>query len=152
MLLTDHIPSLSTPNCSDFSLLQPSPFCWGDALSQRNWGFCVYPSDQQMMNIMLMANKMEQVLKLFPSSQIQITSWLRCNQYNSSIGGARNSAHLEGKAVDFTLDNIHPSTIRLRLKGELERINLRMEQLPDTAPWCHLDSREPDNGVRFFKP
>jgi hypothetical protein len=152
MLLTDHIPSLPIPNCSDISLLPPSPFCWGDALFQKNWGIAIYPSDEQMLNIMLMANKLEQVMKLFPSSKIQITSWLRCPRYNVEIGGARLSAHLEGKAVDFTLDNIHPSAVRLRLKSELERINLRMEQLSDAALWTHLDCREPENGVRFFRP
>jgi len=32
---------------------------------------------------------------------LYITSWNRCKKHNKDIGGAKNSLHIKGKAVDF---------------------------------------------------
>jgi len=32
-----------------------------------------------------------------------ITSWTRCERHNKEVGGAVNSLHMEGKAIDFVV-------------------------------------------------
>ena len=38
--------------------------------------------------------------KIFP--EMQCTSWTRCKKHNEEIGGAPQSKHLDGKALDLT--------------------------------------------------
>lgn len=152
MQLLDRIPILLEPICSDFSKLQASRFIWKDALLMRDWGWAAYPNDQQIVNIMLCAGRLELISKYFFNAEIEIVSWLRPPQYNAAIGGARKSAHIEGAAVDFKIVGAEQYVIRERLKSELVRLDIRMEQLSQGADWVHIDLRKPENGVRLFKP
>lgn len=152
MQLLDRIPILLQPVSSDFNKLPASRFTWKDALYLREWGWSCYPNDQQIVNIMLCAGKLEQISKYFFNAEIEIVSWLRPPQYNAAINGARKSAHIEGAAVDFKIKGAEQYVIRERLKSELQRLDIRMEQLAQGADWVHIDLRKPDNGVRYFKP
>jgi hypothetical protein len=76
--------------------------------------------------------------------------------YNALVGGAKNSAHLEGKAVDFTLgDSASNKTFADWLQGtkQLETQGLRMEDnSASNWAWIHLDSRAPGPSGRVFIP
>lgn len=155
MELNDKIPILHEPICTDITGLELSTFTWGDALIQRDWNFHVYPNEQQKINIMLCAGRLTLIQRaLFPiiNIELEIVSWLRCRQYNTFIGGARESMHVDGAAVDFKVKGAKSYVIRERLKSELQRLDIRMEMLPDNAEWVHVDLRKPNNGVRYFKP
>jgi len=152
MQLNERIPILLEPVCSDFNKLQASRFTWKDALYLREWGWSCYPNDQQIVNIMLCAGRLELISKYFFNAEIEIVSWLRPPQYNAAIKGARQSAHIEGAAVDFRIKGAEQYVIRDRLKSELVRLDIRVEQLAQGADWVHFDLRKPENGVRYFKP
>lgn len=150
--LSDYIPSLNKPISGDYRFLPPSFWTWGQALYQERWGVHIFPTEQQAHNIMLMAYKLMLVQQYFPLGIIKPVSWLRCRPYNSVIGGATNSAHTEGRAVDFVVEGAESWRIRERLSSELDLLELRMERLPQTANWIHLDSREPGLSGRYFHP
>lgn len=55
-------------------------------------------------NILYTASRMEEV-RTFLDSQLLVTSWYRNPSHNAKGGGARNSAHTKGLAVDFRAAN-----------------------------------------------
>lgn len=73
---------------------------------------------------------------IFKGSPITITSGWRSPFYNKKIGGAPNSYHIRGMALDFIVKGYSPDTVQKSLntvhKGGLE-----------FAPtWTHIDIRE----------
>jgi len=82
-----------------------------------------------------------------------VTSGWRPEGYNKLIGGALNSAHIEGKACDFVVTGIDCDDVREQLEPKLTELGIRMEDLPG-ANWVHIDIRKPlnEDSNRFFKP
>ncbi len=155
MELIERIPILTEPNCTDIRDLELSEFTWAQALFQPKWNEYAFPNEQQKINIMLVAGRLTLIKRaLYPIINIQfdIHCWLRMKKYNSEVGGARYSMHLEGGAVDFSIKGAKCYVIRERLKSELQRLDIRMEQLPESAEWIHIDIKKPETGVRYFKP
>ena len=77
----------------------------------------------------------------------------RPEEYNKLVGGALNSAHKTGQAIDFdasgNCDTTRAQILQLDL---LSKLRLRMEDLPASS-WVHLDTRPPSSEEhRFFKP
>jgi uncharacterized protein YcbK (DUF882 family) len=71
----------------------------------------------------------------------KVTSGLRTIVSNAVAGGAKKSAHLEGKACDFA--DIE-GYLKRRITPELlKKHGLRMEHPKHTPTWLHLDIREP---------
>jgi len=54
---------------------------------------------------------------VFGGSAITITSAWRSVDYNKKIGGATNSKHVLGQAVDFSVKNNPPSRVQAYLQG-----------------------------------
>lgn len=150
--LSDYIPSLNKPISDDYRFLPPSFWTWGQALYQERWGIHIFPTESQAHNIMLVAHKLMLIQQYFPLGIIKPVSWLRSRPYNVLIGGASQSAHIDGAAVDFIVDGAEAWRIRERLEGELEILNIRMERLPKNANWIHIDLREPGLSGRYFNP
>jgi hypothetical protein len=75
------------------------------------------------------------------NTAITITSGYRSKSYNAKIGGAPNSYHTSGQAIDFLVKGLSPENVQMKLdsihKGGLEY-----------APsWTHIDIRS--NILRF---
>jgi hypothetical protein len=62
-------------------------------------------------------------------------------KYNKQVGGAKRSAHIQGKAVDFSVAGVSPAYLRQLLIPYLSDLKLRLEL--DTPTWVHVDSRQP---------
>jgi len=84
-----------------------------------------------------LANFCEQVRKILNCPMI-ITSGIRCLEVNEAIGGASNSSHLKGTAVDFI-------TTKIKIKTAFDKIrnsNLEFGQLiyekTDKSEWIHI--------------
>lgn len=58
------------------------------------------PNEAQLANMRAAAEGMEKV-RWFLGAPIHIDSWLRVPALNAAVGGAKQSAHLDGFAVDF---------------------------------------------------
>lgn len=117
----------------------------------RDWAICAHPEGIEARNIIDIAWRLERCRSLLGSYPLHITSWWRPPPYNRGRG-ARNSAHLEGRAVDFLPpQGMSADQAREVLLPNLETLGLRMEQLAGSS-WIHIDTRPPGAGGRYFAP
>lgn len=128
-----------------------------------SWGVYHNPTDQEKQNIIDIAQKMEQVREYLGNKSINVNCWIRPNNvncdsprywgknYNKAIGGADLSAHILGKAVDFTVSSISCDEVRYLLQDQLEKLNLRMEKKPGSM-WIHLGNDWEPKKTRYFIP
>lgn len=151
-ILNQFIDCLPDYACYQKQTLEPSLWTWRDALFQSAWGVYILPTGQQKLNIMLMAHKLMQIKKMYPTNELKIHSWFRFRIYNEAIGGAKNSYHCEGKAVDFSIIGVSCAQVRHDLEPFLTKLNIRMERLRTDQDWVHIDIGEPKSGVRYFLP
>lgn len=76
-------------------------FSWAEAVRTDHRNIQnVIPDQTVAENIVRTSVKMEKVRALLGTSII-VNSWYRCPELNTVIGGARNSDHMSGRAVDF---------------------------------------------------
>lgn len=127
-------------------------FRWREALFFREWQVYCYPTEQIYKNIIKTAHMLDAIRGQCGNKPITVKSWWRNQPYNSDIGGRHLSSHLEALAVDFTVATITCDKVREILMPSLMRLNMRMEDSPN-SPWVHCDLRTPPpGGKRFFKP
>jgi hypothetical protein len=81
----------------------------------------------------------------------KLTSGFRDPASNARVGGAKHSAHIEGKAADVEDGDGRLAIYCLRNEPLLATLGLWMEDPLHTKGWVHLQSR-PVPGVRVFKP
>ena len=104
-------------------------FSWGEALFLQSLGFHAFPQDDIVKNILRSAWKMQMIRDEF-GRPIKIHSWWRPKSYNVLIKGASKSAHMEGLAVDFSVEGLDCDEVRERLQPKLEEWKIRMENMP----------------------
>ncbi len=134
-----------------------------DALWLHSWNRLATEKDGLNMmtkfNICKSAEWMEDVRYIL-KCPIFIKSWYRPLAYNLAIGGATQSMHMAGRAVDFWCDKNGDGVkngadcdqIKEILKYYLVQYDLRMEDNGTGARWIHLDDKKVPKGSRFFKP
>ena len=72
---------------------------------------------------------------------MKVLSWCRCPKHNRAVGGAPNSYHLRGWAVDFTCKDLSPLHVRGdRLHPNREK--LAIGGLGCYAGFTHIDRRK----------
>jgi hypothetical protein len=116
------------------------------------------PSEADKSNILKLALILDQVRDIVGKPFI-VNVWIRPTitmpdgraiDYNAMIGGAANSAHKTGEAVDFNVAGVPAEAARAVIVPHLEALGLRCE---DGVAWIHLDCRPvPPGGHRLFKP
>ena len=129
------------PGCKNFT--------WREALYLPQWNICAVPTPEVEANILHFAPKAQQVRNALGLPMI-VTSWWRPPKYNRLIGGADESWHMTGGALDFRCPLTSADDLRKQLLPKLDELGLRMEDLPG-ANWVHIDDKEPGKN-RFFKP
>lgn len=127
-------------------------FKWYEALYLASWDVYVFPNTMTIADdIKLTCEKLE-AIRAFLNCPLQITSFYRPPHYNLTIGGARHSMHMQGKAADFVpigMD-VNYAKLKIREAGLLHSLNIRMENNGDGL-WIHIDRGEVKRG-RFFLP
>ena len=78
-------------------------FTWGEATKD---GTRIPTSSSITNNIVKMAQRLESVRSRLGNRSMFITSWYRPPAVNQAVGGARNSTHLYGHGVDFTVSGL----------------------------------------------
>ena len=92
------------------------------------------PSEEIVGVLTNTANQMEAVRKLL-GAPITINSGYRSPEVNKAVGGARNSQHMTGEAVDFIAPGFGSvSAIVERIKSS----GLIFDQLIDEGSWVHI--------------
>lgn len=66
---------------------------------------------------------------------VHIDSGYRCQQLNAAVGGAKDSAHMDGYAADFTC---HRFGDALSIVRALEGCGIRFDQLIQEGSWVHV--------------
>ncbi len=124
-------------------------FKWYEVLTLNEWKFAAYPTHDIAEELQKIAIKLDWIRQYF-SRPIRVTSAYRPLVYNQFIGGSLRSAHIQGKAIDFKVQGIKADKVRHELIPFLDRLNIRMEDLPGSN-WVHIDNR-PVGKSRYFKP
>lgn len=127
-----------------------------------SWKIHHIPNEDEKLNILETAKAMEKI-RDFLKTPINIHCWIRPNSvncptsqyhgkdYNAHVKGAKQSAHIAGKAVDWD-NNSNCDFVRVQLLSKLPIYNICMEDLPGSQ-WVHIDVLPPRGGkTRFFKP
>ena len=94
------------------------------------------PTSDILNNMVLVAIKCFEPLRLWYNKPIKVDSFYRCQELNSKVGGAKNSQHVEGKAIDMNAGS----------KEENEKLfkwckdNLEFDQLINEYDfkWVHI--------------
>lgn len=109
-------------------------FTWSEALHGGS-RLPVNPTHTQ--NIIALAERLEDVRKLL-GKPMNITSWYRPEPFNSRAGGASQSQHLYGGAVDFWCDGETRDTLWAKLNPVWDGGLGKYSNLPYIV---HLDNR-----------
>jgi uncharacterized protein YcbK (DUF882 family) len=83
------------------------------------------------------ARMMEKVREVLGGHPIIPNSWCRCPEYNARIGGASNSQHMYGRAVDFGVKAHSPREVQQILSEHRDVVR----GLGRYAGFTHCDNR-----------
>ena len=128
--LRTRLAQLGMPPDNDFYATKN--FSWQELLVNQS----DLPSLEVLNNLLKIAVILQKYRNtVFENSAITITSGWRSSEYNRKIGGAADSFHIKGMALDFVVAGFSPRQVQLLLdpvhKGGLE-----------FAPtWTHIDIR-----------
>ena len=79
-----------------------------------------------------------QELRNYYNQVITITSAARCKSHNQAVGGAKDSMHLQCRAVDFTIAGVRPQEVQaylsIKYPGKFG--------IGRYSTFTHMDSRE----------
>lgn len=113
-------------------------FSWGEARCQC--GECSGWGDAHIQAaIRKTAEWAEEVRTALGNWPIHVNSWYRCPAWNKRVGGAVNSQHLWGKAIDFTVKSLSPSTVQKNLRARWPDL---VKGLGSYRGFTHMDRRD----------
>jgi zinc D-Ala-D-Ala carboxypeptidase len=104
-------------------------------------------------NLVVLFSKMDTIREHF-NKPINVHIAFRSEAYNTLIGGAKHSAHLQGMACDFDVSGMTCDSVRDDIEKNklLDTLGMRMEKKPGSN-WVHLDfAQVPPGGNRYFLP
>jgi len=111
-------------------------FLWGEATAN---GTRIPESIAIAKNIIRIAKSLEIIRADYGNRAVTINSWYRPPAVNRAIGGASQSRHLSGDAVDFNIEGINPWDIYRRYdktwSGGLAAVDR------GSFRFCHIDGR-----------
>lgn len=114
----------------------------------RRLGIDNKPNDEQLKNMMRVANQVFEPLRNHFNVPIKIESFFRCRELNSAIGGSYNSQHMKGQAIDIDDDFGYIENYKM-FYYILE--NLNFDQLiwefggKHNPGWIHISLKESGN-------
>lgn len=107
---------------------------------------CPIELEANLQNLLLCLNKFRSLY----AKPMFVNSGYRTEEYNTSIGGAKNSAHCLCMAADFADSDRALCNFILRDESILEACGLYMEDPDRTPVWVHLQTRP--TIYRIFEP
>ena len=106
------------------------------------------PSEYELQNMELIAEKVFEPLREAVNGPIKINSFYRCEELNKAIGGSSRSQHCQGRAID--IDDVYGyvsnSYMYYYIKDNLDFDQLIWEFGTDTEPgWVHVSYVDGDS-------
>lgn len=95
------------------------------------------PTGAALASAERVAELMERIRQFFGNLPITVNSWYRTPEYNKQVGGAKNSQHVLGRAVDFTVQGIRPAEVQKRLAAVVKELGIG--GLGCYATFTHVD-------------
>ena len=92
-------------------------------------------------NILVLAVQL-QALRDHVNLPIKITSGYRSPKHNASIGGAKNSQHITGKAADIKVQGMTPKQVYDVIEALIAKGAMQEGGLGLYSTWVHYDIRE----------
>ena len=117
-----------------------------------------YPLTKEMEANLEQLIKAVNAIRAAYGKPMYVSSGYRPGAFNSAAGGAKKSAHMICKAVDFKDPNGELDKWCDQNQDLLESLGLWQEHPEATKGWCHLDINirpikdRPGCGKRQFKP
>jgi uncharacterized protein YcbK (DUF882 family) len=93
-----------------------------------------------LTNVIKLANEM-QIIRDYFNKPIKINSSYRSVDYNKTIGGAKSSQHILGKACDFNVIGLTPDTVVKGLLVLIENKSILNGGLGRYNTFTHYDIR-----------
>ena len=123
------------------------------------WGRMANESDglnDDVKNSLINLCQQMDLVREFLNAPINVHVTFRPVAYNAlpAVGGAKNSAHIYGMAMDFDASGMTCDEARKQIldNNKLEEWNMRMEKRPGSN-WVHLDYHQVlPGGNRYFLP
>ena len=108
-------------------------FCWSSLIVNQH----DIPTLAVLVNLRKIANTIQKYkITVFKNAKITITSGWRSPAYNRKIGGAANSYHTKGLALDFVVQGMPPQTVQKILNS------VHFGGLEFAPTWTHIDLRD----------
>lgn len=98
------------------------------------------PTQEAINNSKIIISKIIQPLEQHFKKTLNISSFYRSPFLNKQIGGATNSQHLKGQAIDFTIGGISNHEIFNYIKAYLPYDQLILE-----SSWIHISLKNTNN-------
>mgnify|MGYP003147397857 FL=1 len=109
------------------------------------------PNDEQLDNMVLLAEKVFEPLRIWVGGPIKINSFFRCPQLNKAIGGSTKSQHCHGQAID--IDDTYGKVANSEMYNYIKK-NLDFDQMiwefgdDDNPAWVHVSYVSEDENRR----
>lgn len=127
------LPRIGRVDLKD-SIIPKGHFTWGEATHSGTR----LPPNQEVFDNILRIGRLAEEARERLGKPMTVTSWHRTRQANQACGGAKNSRHLYGDALDFTVEGMNGHQL----------YNLLDPWWPGGLgmyPWfpqlCHIDAR-----------
>lgn len=93
------------------------------------------PPPDVLDNLTITAKRLEGVRAVLGDRVISVSSGYRSPAVNKAVGGAKNSAHLTGHAIDF---NCYSFGGPLAVCKAIAASNVKFDQLIEEGTWVHI--------------
>jgi D-alanyl-D-alanine dipeptidase len=119
--------------------------CYSSTASRL--GISNMPSIAVCDNLMLLIVNVLQPLRTALKRPVTVSSGYRCEQLNEKVGGASNSQHKEGKAVDITVKGVSIDELFNYIKNS----PIEYDQLIHEGTWVHISFNKGKNRKQAFR-
>lgn len=100
-----------------------------------------YPEEWIETRLVSLCWALETLRSEFGGRKLRILSGYRSAAYNRTIGGARSSQHVLGRAADFVIDGVKPQDVHDRALRLYQDGFLRIGGLGNYPGFTHIDVR-----------